>query len=125
MDSLKVTDEQSKAVQKTPNRVALADIEAAIMTEYCFTADKALGDAPIVADVAVLTICIIVMNNGFSVIGKSAPADPANFNEELGRKFAREDAIRQLWPLMGFALRDRINAAPQYAPSRGGIPHNP
>jgi hypothetical protein len=42
------------------------------------------------------------------VIGKSAPASPENFNAELGKKFAYEDAVRQLWPLMGFALRDRL-----------------
>ena len=35
----------------------------------------------------------------------------ANFNAELGRKLAYEDAIRQLWPLMGFALRDKLAAA--------------
>ncbi len=26
-----------------------------------------------------------------------------------GRTFAKEDAIRQLWPLMGFALRERLH----------------
>jgi len=55
-----------------------------------------------------LSICILMMKNGFIVIGKSAPASAANYDAELGRKFAYEDAIRQLWPLMGFALRDRL-----------------
>jgi hypothetical protein len=50
------------------------------------------------------------MKNGFIVIGHSAPASPENFNAELGRKFAYENAIRQLWPLMGFALRERLSA---------------
>lgn len=60
---------------------------------------------------AYLSICLLVMNNGFTVIGKSAPASPANFNADLGRQFAYEDAIRQLWPLMGFALRDKLAGA--------------
>ena len=55
-----------------------------------------------------LTICVVVLRNGFTVIGKSAPADETNFNPDLGRKFAREDAIRQCWPLMGYALKEWI-----------------
>jgi hypothetical protein len=116
MNSLEVTDNESKAVQKTPNRVALADIEAAISSEHYMTGIKAM---PATLDVTPanlhsvrcmmnMTVCFIVMKNGFVVIGKTAPADPANFNEDLGRKFAREDAIRQIWPLMGYALRDRL-----------------
>jgi hypothetical protein len=52
----------------------------------------------------------LVLKNGFTVIGKSAPASAANFNAELGKKLAYEDAIRQVWPLMGFSLRDRLAA---------------
>lgn len=119
MDSLKVTDELSKSVQKTPNRVALDDIESAIAAEFTINAGQTLWSVqgnpdlvtPIPSSLRVLTICILVMKNGFTVIGKSAPADEQNYNEEIGRKFAREDAIRQLWPLMGFALRDKLMAA--------------
>lgn len=120
--ALQVTDEESKAVQKTPNRVALADIEAAIAHEFTFNMGEAAlcldphvalkGPLPACAEsLGVLTVCTLVMRNGFTVIGKSAPADAANYNADLGRKFAREDAIRQLWPLMGFALRDRLMAS--------------
>jgi len=122
VSALQVTDNESKAVQKTPNRVALVDIEAAIGHEFTFNAGEAAlcldpqtplkGPLPSCAEsMNVLTICLITMKNGFTVIGKSAPADPENYNPELGRKFAREDAIRQLWPLMGFALRDRLMAS--------------
>ena len=27
---------------------------------------------------------------------------------ELGRELAYEDAVRQMWPLMGYALRERL-----------------
>ncbi len=57
-----------------------------------------------------LTLCIITMQNGFTVIGKSAPASAANFDPEKGRLFAYEDAIRQLWPLEGYALREKLAA---------------
>lgn len=97
------------AANATAPRVSLADIESAIAARYDFTADQAINQAPIAPSLKLLSICLVVMNNGFIIIGKSAPASPENFNAELGRKLAYEDAIRQLWPLMGFALRDRLS----------------
>lgn len=111
MNSLELTDEMSRAVAKSPStRVSLEDIKANIAAEYFVTADKAVGDAPLMDSLKVLTICILVMKNGFTIIGKAAPADATNFNPDLGHTFAREDAIRQVWPLMGYALRDRLAA---------------
>lgn len=109
--ALQVSDDLSAAVQKTPHRVSLQDIEDKIAGEYWFTADKAVGNSPILDSLKVMTICILVMRNGFTVIGKSAPADAENFDADLGRKFAREDAVRQLWPLEGYALRERLAEA--------------
>ncbi len=98
MDSVEVTDEQSKAVQKTPNRVSLDSIKDKIAgTEY-FHPDCLPS----------MTIAVVQMNNGFVVIGKSAPADPANYDAALGRQFAGEDAIRQMWQLEGYLLREKL-----------------
>ena len=110
--SLQSDDAASAAVATHP-RVALADIEAAIAGEYWMTGDQAAAGSPIMEPLKILTICILVMKNGFTVIGHSAPASPDNFNAELGRKFARENAMRQLWPLMGFALRESLHNATQ------------
>lgn len=111
MDSLVVTDAASAAVATHP-RVTLDDIKNAIAAQYDFTAGNALHalGCPTSQPLDLLSICILVMNNGFTVIGKSAPASPENFNADLGKKFAYEDAIRQLWPLMGFSLRDKLAA---------------
>lgn len=109
-ESLKLTDAQSAAVAVAP-RVALADIEGAIAETHYFRGSEAIGiETPLRKDhpTQILSICILVMRNGFTIIGKAAPASPENFNVELGRKYAYEDAVRQLWPLMGFALRDRL-----------------
>lgn len=116
--SLEETEKECAAVAVAP-RVSLADIEAAIGARYDFTAEQAVGALgfPVVPPLQLLSICILSLNNGFTVIGKSAPASPANFNAELGKKLAYEDAIRQLWPLMGFALRDRLHSTPvEYSP---------
>lgn len=107
--SLQQSDAEAGAVAKAP-RVSLADIEAAISNSYMCRGDL-LPFAMHVDDdmsLSTLTICIVVMKNGFTIIGKSAPADPANYNKEVGEKFALEDAMRQIWPLMGFALRDTL-----------------
>ena len=126
--SIEHTDRESAAVAVAP-RVSLADIEAAIAERYDLTGrqcaeaslihygvvdatsrDQNLDGQP---SLRVLSICLLVMRNGFTVIGKSAPASPENFDAALGRKFAYEDAVRQLWPLMGYALRDRLAAKPE------------
>lgn len=55
-----------------------------------------------------LTICILTLQNGFTVTGESACADPAMFNAEIGQKIARENAERKIWPLMGYALKEEM-----------------
>lgn len=104
--SLQETDNAAAAIAVAP-RVTLADLEAKIDAQVTFIAGKVLKDVPVSDSLNILTICIVTMQNGFSVIGKSAPASPENFNEELGAKFAYEDAVRQLWPLEGYLLRDK------------------
>jgi hypothetical protein len=50
-----------------------------------------------------------VLRNGFTVTGESACASPENFNAEIGRKIARENAVAKVWPLLGFALRQKLH----------------
>jgi hypothetical protein len=99
MDSLQATDDAAKAVQKTPNRVSLEYIKENV-DEVEYLSPEILPH---------MTIAVITMMNGYAVVGKSAPADPENYDSELGKKFAYEDAIRQLWPLEGYLLRDRLS----------------
>lgn len=108
MDSLEMTDKQAAEVAVAP-RVQLKDIESAMAGVFYTDAASACGDAPMSKGMSLLTMCIIEMKNGFVVVGKSAPASAENFNAILGRKFAYEDAVRQLWPLMGYALRERLH----------------
>jgi hypothetical protein len=106
--SLEATEKECAAVAVAP-RVALADIEAAIKAKYCYTAGELLQEVSTEAALDVLTICILVLKNGFTIIGKSAPASADNFNAELGKKLAYEDAVRQAWPLFGFNLRQKLH----------------
>jgi len=102
MTSLEADEAASAAVATHP-RVTLASMEAKIEQEsYSVYSD-------------ILTVCVLKMQNGFFVVGESAPASPENFSAELGKKFARENAIRQLWKLEGYALRDRLASADKAA----------
>ncbi len=55
-----------------------------------------------------LTVCCLVLENGFTVTGQSAAASPENFDEEIGRKIARADAREKIWQLEGYLLRERL-----------------
>ncbi len=55
-----------------------------------------------------LTFCVLILRNGYTVTGESACVSPENFDAELGRKIARQNAIAKVWPLMGYAMRDRL-----------------
>ena len=59
------------------------------------------------------TLCMLVMENGFTIKGLSACVDQANFDMNMGRKIALEDAIRQIWPLEGYLLAQRIHDSQQ------------
>jgi Phage protein (N4 Gp49/phage Sf6 gene 66) family len=43
------------------------------------------------------TICIIRMVNGFKVIGHSTPASPANYDSEVGKRYAYDNAFKQIY----------------------------
>jgi Phage protein (N4 Gp49/phage Sf6 gene 66) family len=107
----------------TAPRVTPQQIEGVIAHERYFTADKGVlgvasisGDTRAVPDavpepLSLLTICVLVLRNGFTVLGKSACASPENFDAELGRKIARQDAVNQIWPLEGYLLREKLYQA--------------
>ena len=51
----------------------------------------------------------MTMVNGYVVLGTSACADPAMFNKALGEQYSYADAIKQLWPLEGYLLREELS----------------
>jgi predicted P-loop ATPase/GTPase len=96
--SLEASDAAAQNVQQTPNRVTLQSLYDRInATEYIHP-----------ESLPTMTIAVLTLDNGFVVVGKSAPADPENYNEALGQQFARDDAIRQMWQLEGYLLRERL-----------------
>lgn len=112
---------KAAGADKAP-RVTPADIEANIVGEVYFTAADGYRSSPCYdpnghaheplpapAPLELLTFCVLVLRNGFTVTGESACASPENFNIEIGRKIARENAVAKIWPLMGYALRQHLH----------------
>lgn len=101
------------AVSAAP-RVTMDDIVANIEAEHYFTAADAVlfnAGGPVVVPeppLSLLTFCVLVLKNGFTVSGESACASPENFNAHIGRRIARENAVQKMWPLMGYVLKDRL-----------------
>ena len=122
---------ESEIVAKglTAPRVTPADIEANIVGETYFTAadgwngeaasdERTFGLAyPKDGPLNLLTFCVLRLRNGFTVTGESACASPENFDADIGRKIARQNAVQKVWPLMGYALKERLYQAKQPAQS--------
>ena len=111
---------------KTAPRVTPAALQAVIASEHYFTAwegaqlaywsdsdpaePKPLeGEPDKNGPLSLLTFCVLVLKNGFTVTGESACASPENFDAEIGRQIARQNAEQKIWPLEGYLLKDRLD----------------
>lgn len=111
-------EQEIQAKGKTASRVTPADIEANIDHEVYFTAADGCVGSGMTAEqklcpqpLSLLTFCVLVLRNGFTVTGESACASPENFDAEIGRKIARANAVAKVWPLMGYELRTKLSSA--------------
>lgn len=103
----------------TAPRVKPEDIEANVASEFYFTAtDGVLGASEMgtkpagrACSLDLLTFCVLVLRNGFTVTGESACASPENFDPAMGRKIARANAVNKVWPLMGYELKSKLQPA--------------
>ena len=110
----------------TALRVTPEDIERNIVSEHYFTAydgrHGAISNGSYVGrevpktndddlvSLELLTFCVLILRNGFTVTGESACASPENFDAEIGRKIARANAVNKIWPLMGYALKEELSS---------------
>ena len=54
------------------------------------------------------TVCALTLRNGYIVTGESAAASPENFDADIGRKIARQNARNKIWALEGYVLREKL-----------------
>lgn len=105
---------------KTAPRVTPERIQQLITGEYYFSAENGVNGnihkqdeltrlTGYHGELKLLTFCVLVLKNGFTVTGESACASPENFDEEIGRKIARQNAVNKIWMLEGYLLKQKLS----------------
>lgn len=89
-------------------RLNPAHIDSVIASEYWGRASDLFKGCPTHSSMETLTICVLVLKNGFTVVGESACASAANYDPEIGAKIARDNARNKIWALEGYALRSKL-----------------
>lgn len=51
-------------------------------------------------------VCALTLDNDFVVVGKASCLSATTFDPEIGKKIARENAVNQLWELVGFGAKE-------------------
>ncbi|MEL4868143.1 Gp49 family protein [Pantoea agglomerans] len=115
-------EQEIQAKGLTAPRITPDHIESIIASEHYFTADDGANFAYVEASndrkveipmwpesLSLLTFCVLVLRNGFTVTGESACASPENFDPEIGRKIARENAVNKIWMLEGYLLKQKLS----------------
>lgn len=90
-----------------PRTIKPEDIEGYIAEEHYINLGEALNTPPD-HPTRVMTQCVILLKNGFTVTGESGCADPRKFDVEIGQRIARANALNKVWPLMGYVLRSQL-----------------
>ena len=113
------TSEANLSININPqaDRVTTEDVEREIGREFYFTGQDGVAagvnvgtSAPgvVPADLRLMTFCILILRNGTKLVGVNhGPVAAENFDAAVGRRMARQDAVRQIWPLLGWSLRER------------------
>ncbi len=88
---------EARIEDKVYPKVTPEDLDDAIDSHKFISADS-------------VTICVITLNNGFTVTGiNEGSVDPRNFDREIGEKMSYDLARSKLWPLLGFALAEKLH----------------
>lgn len=94
--------------------VTKASIESKIRNVYYINAGAAVQASDQgynerdLEELKLVTICIIILENGFKVEGTSACVDPSRYNEEIGQQEAYKNAVEKIWELEGYALKQKL-----------------
>ena len=127
----KAIEQEIQAKGLTAPRVTPQRIQDVIASEHYFTAADGVAGAAAVGSLhcrhaevdttkeqaplppyqahSLLTFCVCTLKNGFTVTGESACASPENFDAEIGRKVARDNAVSKVWMLEGYLLKQQLH----------------
>ena len=117
MSNEKEIEQEIQSKNLNAPRLTPDHIDKVIVDQYYFTAANAQWGADpnttaligMHKQLETLTFCVLILKNGFTVTGESACASPENFNAEIGRKIAYENARNKIWQLEGYLLKEKLN----------------
>jgi hypothetical protein len=102
--------------------VTETEVETLISSWWHFTAAEGIAGAyaagvpysdqpPVRADspLRLLSICVLELKNGFTVTGESYCMNPAEFNLEVGKKIAYDNAVEKVRTLVSFQIKERLH----------------
>lgn len=96
-------------------KITLEVLLSHISSEHYFTAYEGAKAHRVTRDepqdgesLKLLTFCVLVLKNGFTVTGESACVSPENFDAKVGREIAWKNAMEKLWPLLGYELKQHL-----------------
>jgi hypothetical protein len=103
-------EKEIQAKGKTAARLTPEQIDATIVKEdyYVFPGTT-------------MTICLLTLTNGYHVTGESAAVSLENFDEEIGRKIARDNARNKIWQLEGYLLRENLHRSENKSSDASGL----
>jgi hypothetical protein len=94
-------EKEIQAKGLTAPRVSISDLMANIVHQEIVKHVSHTGQ--------VLRWAVITTRNGFAVTGRpSVAVSAANDDAAIGERVALENATTALWPLMGYALKERL-----------------
>lgn len=89
-------EEAYVAIDSIPNKLSVESIESKIANTDLIRVPN-----------TTTTLCFLHLENGYTVVGKSACIDPKEYQEEIGASIAYEDALNKVWELEGYLLAQR------------------
>ena len=106
------------AMGKTGPRIKPAHVQSVIVSEHYFSAmhgeigrdvcEQVGACLPTNPVLSLITICVLVLRNDYTVVGLATCESFQNFDPEIGRRIARQDAVSKIWPLLGYEFKNRM-----------------
>lgn len=82
----------------TNTRITKADIDKQVVSEQYH-----------VFEGTTVTVCCLTLQNGYNTVGTSACVVPKNFDAEIGKTIAKENALNEIWALEGYLLKEKLH----------------
>ena len=97
-------------------RITPDDVDNSISSIHIFSgleaakANRVIRSEPVDAEsLKLLTMCVIVLKNGFTVTGKSSCVSPENYDRSKGEEIALNNAKDQIYSYLGFELKTKLS----------------